>query len=655
MTFTNPEILSPGGDFNSIIHGFESGADAVYTGLKSFSARKGAKNLTLEELRKVKQYVVSKNKKVYIAINTLIEDHEIPEVISLLQELEAIKVDGVIIQDLGLAKIIRENFNLEIHASTQLAVHNIHGVRALKKLGFTRTVLSRELSIKEIEKIKKAEPNMELEIFIHGALCYGFSGLCLASGVTLGRSANRGECGQICRTWFNNGEKKEFTYSLNDLNSGEYILKLRDIGVESFKIEGRMKGPSYCGNIVSYYKSILNGKRVNNNISKLEFNRSGNSGYLLGNIGGTSVNRHYSGHTGVLLGDITSISKKSFTITSCEKLENHDGLMVLPKSIGGKPFKIGVKIIQNKGSSYTLGGSIPKGYKSKIYKISNHNKALKEYKPESFKKYKSQIDLLISIKKDYINLKTESINYNFPIEIEEAKSESRYREEMKRILSPGGTSNYTFKIKSIKSDIPNPFIPSSLLKTLRNNFLVEFIEAENQKKELEKSNILDFNFSITERAYSPVPGEIPFFPYSNDKGRISLNPVVFDSDSYLKELKYFLEVNNIEAIGLNNLCHIEYISELPKIDYYCDYGLYATNKWAKALLNSLIPGLNWVTTWIEKDKNKLTPPIFISRTCFHKGGGSCPPNCKKNYNYSISQNSRDYRVVVKDCITYTFA
>ena len=177
-----PELAIPAGSLQCALYAFKGGADAVYFGLKNFSARKGAVNFSFEDVRKIKALCLAENRKFYVTLNTLVSDSEMAEVIPLLRQLEYLQPDGVIVQDLGIAKVMREHFpSLPLHGSTQLAVHTIDGVKQLQELGFSRVVLSRELSFEEIRAIREACPNVELKVFIHGALCYGFSGLCMAS------------------------------------------------------------------------------------------------------------------------------------------------------------------------------------------------------------------------------------------------------------------------------------------------------------------------------------------------------------------------------------------------------------------------------------------------------------------------------------------
>ena len=201
------ELALPAGTIKEAIAAFKAGADAVYFGMKDFSARKGAGNFSEEDLSRIRRYALENGKKIYITVNTLIDDNDFPKLYETLKTIDAYGCDGLIVQDLGVARIVRKDFpSLPLHGSTQLAVHTTSGVKALQKLGFERVVLSRELNLDEIARIRKDCPDIEIKVFIHGALCYGFSGLCMASHCITGRSANEGSCAQICRSWFRDEE-----------------------------------------------------------------------------------------------------------------------------------------------------------------------------------------------------------------------------------------------------------------------------------------------------------------------------------------------------------------------------------------------------------------------------------------------------------------
>ena len=207
------ELALPAGNLENALVAFRSGADAVYFGMKTFSARRGAVNFTEEDLAKIRRVSRENGKKIYVTINTLVDDHDLTKAYDLLSTVEKYSPDGIIVQDLGLIELMKREFpTLPIHGSTQLAAHNISGVKAMQDMGFERVVLSRELTFKEIEKIRTACPDIELKVFIHGAMCYGFSGYCMASKYKTGRSANEGSCAQICRTWFRDVETGKAFY-----------------------------------------------------------------------------------------------------------------------------------------------------------------------------------------------------------------------------------------------------------------------------------------------------------------------------------------------------------------------------------------------------------------------------------------------------------
>ena len=271
------ELLSPAGDFTTALSAFAAGADAVYCGLSEFSARAFAPNLSYEELANLIAYARAHGKKVYVTFNTLLDEDQLEGAVEALARLEELGPDGVIVQDLGIAQLVRRHFpKLELHASTQLVAHNLEGVLALKELGFRRVVLARELSLAEITTIAQrcgarkvaadGRPELELEVFIHGALCYSISGLCLYGALEKGRSGNRGTCPYCCRQ---EGKRKKeegrseagrcYPFSMKDLRLGADARKLVEAGVTSLKIEGRMKSPLYVASVTRYYRDLLDG------------------------------------------------------------------------------------------------------------------------------------------------------------------------------------------------------------------------------------------------------------------------------------------------------------------------------------------------------------------------------------------------------------
>ncbi|MBR4949764.1 MAG: U32 family peptidase, partial [Clostridia bacterium] len=251
------EVLAPAGSFDALKAAVNNGADAVYLGAGDFNARVFAKNFSREELCHGVKYAHLRGVKIYITLNTLLFDREKEEFINLIKFLEEIGVDAFIVTDLGAVEIIKENCpQMELHASTQLTCHNLEGVKYLEGVGFSRVVLSRELSFENIKYIVK-NTSCEIEVFVHGALCMSYSGQCYLSSVAGERSGNRGKCAQPCRQEYNLMGKKGYFLSLKDNCLLSEVKKLSELGVHSFKIEGRMKRPEYVSSAVRTYKKAL--------------------------------------------------------------------------------------------------------------------------------------------------------------------------------------------------------------------------------------------------------------------------------------------------------------------------------------------------------------------------------------------------------------
>lgn len=280
----NYEILAPAGAYEQLRAAVICGADAVYLGAGNFNARRNAQNFTSEDLNEAVKYCHLRKVKVYVTLNTLIFDKELPELYETVKSIARSGADAVIVQDLAVAEAVRKICpDLPLHASTQMAVHNVSGALFLQNLGFTRIVLARELSLNEMKEIRK-NVTAELEVFVHGAHCMSASGNCYLSAMLGERSGNRGLCAQGCRLNWKNTRGREFALSLKDMSYLDSINELAEIGIESFKIEGRMKRPEYVAASVSSLKKALNGERYDKEILRSIFSRNGfTDGYLKGN------------------------------------------------------------------------------------------------------------------------------------------------------------------------------------------------------------------------------------------------------------------------------------------------------------------------------------------------------------------------------------
>ncbi len=283
-----PEILAPAGSMESLFAAIRSGADAVYLGAKDFSARKGAENFSFEELKEAVNYCHLHSAKAYLALNTLMRDSELQKALDLAVDARNIGIDAIIIQDLGLVKLLRDNYpEITLHASTQMSIHTPEGAKYLYEMGFKRVVLARELSYIEIKEIAESCP-VELEVFVHGALCMSVSGQCYFSAMLGGRSGNRGMCAQPCRLPFSFAES-EYALSLKDNSLIDHLQSLSELGIASLKIEGRMKRPEYVATATKAVKEKLTSKEVSEDTQRklrAVFSRTGfTDGYFLGKIG----------------------------------------------------------------------------------------------------------------------------------------------------------------------------------------------------------------------------------------------------------------------------------------------------------------------------------------------------------------------------------
>ena len=285
------EILSPVGNKSSLIAAVRSGADAVYFGVENFNARRNAENFKTSDLKEISSYCHIRGVKAYLTLNTVISDNEFKEALNVVKSACEAGVDAIIINDLGLANEIKKAApNMQLHASTQMTVHNIDGVKYLKEKGFSRVVLARENSLKQIEEISNYanEQNIELEIFVQGAHCMSVSGQCLLSSVLGGRSGNRGLCAQPCRLPFKVKNGNGYDLSLKDMNLFHYFDEFKRLKIASLKIEGRMKSEEYVAAATFAAKSFKDNspcKEETLEILKNVFSRSGTTdGYLNENI-----------------------------------------------------------------------------------------------------------------------------------------------------------------------------------------------------------------------------------------------------------------------------------------------------------------------------------------------------------------------------------
>ncbi len=597
------ELLLPAGSFQSGIRALENGADALYLGLQNFSARKSAKNFTFEELRRLKTFAVDNRKKIYITCNTVLREQELPDLYKLLDQAAYIEADSIIVQDLGVLAIVKEEYpNLTIHASTQLAAHNVSGVKMLEILGVKRAVLSRELTIDEIGFIRKSCPDMELEVFIHGALCYAYSGLCLASGMLLGRSANRGECGQICRTWFTadiqstssepaSGQtvsRDGYFFSMKDLSLKTRITALEEVGVTTVKVEGRMKSPEYTAQAAGFYRSLMRKQPAEDLKLRTVFSRSITPGWS-GKAGSTQqspVSPDYPGHRGVPIGKIRKYHRRenSVDIQLVNPISLRDGILCLKeKSVGQRtqlpdPVKFSVSKFQDLNGNRLVDAkagmkvrlSVPEFLpeNTMLYKISAHDQKLPEVSLGSIHPWKHPINHILTIFNEHISISGTISLLRVTHEITEsivvatARKPANLQEIFEKIFSASGESLFTNGSMTVINKTGRPdeelFLPASQLKSIRrlwysglNTVWENQVSSDKKKQENHTSAAavpLPDRKNIIPAKDNPVPFIINPDQYSPEElpqvegiYYIPLSPVLFDDKAYFKKLDSLLE------------------------------------------------------------------------------------------------------------------
>ena len=496
-------IVAPAGNMDRFYSAVNAGADEIYMGLKGFGARRNADNFTLEEFKQALDYAHERGTRIFLTLNTLMKNVEIEFLYQNFKALYEHGLDAVIVQDLGYFRFLKENFpNIDYHGSTQTTVANHIEANYLKSIGFKRVVLPREMSFEEIKKIRE-NTDIELEIFVSGALCICYSGNCYMSSFIGGRSGNRGMCAQPCRKFYTSseGEKGYLLSPKDQLMSFEEIQKLKEIGINSIKIEGRMKEKTYVHEAVTYFKNLINGINTEERVSSV-FNRGYSKGYFY-NERENIMNKNYPANMGKPIG---IISGKELLLE--EDIMLGDGIIYLSKDYetlsGDYINRIEKKNKKEKFKTAQKGERIilinaPKGAK---YVFKNYDKNINddieiklknaENKKEISLKFigkEGEIPVLTAWtinnrgEKIYSVVKGENI-------IEKASKRGAEKENVIEKLSETGET--VFKVKNCDVYIDNNiFLPLSILKQMRRDVLekLRIKLLESHRRKLEKTEI----------------------------------------------------------------------------------------------------------------------------------------------------------------------
>ncbi len=665
LALRKTELLAPAGGYEAFIAAINAGADAVYMGLKNFNARVMTSNFGLQEYMDAIDYAHKRNVKVYLTLNTLILDCEIKEAISQVYELYKVGLDGVIVQDIGIADLIHKVMpDLSLHASTQMSICTLEQVKVLESLGFDRAVLARELSIDEIKNIAK-NTSLEIEVFVHGALCVSVSGQCLMSAMIGNRSANRGSCAGPCRKKYSlyntNGKlivKNKYLLSKKDIFGLDKLQELIEAGVYSLKIEGRNKTPEYVAGVVRNYRQALdNGYDESHEREVLQlFNRSGKSdGYLKGIRYKTSISEFSPKNTGVFLGRVIDVKKDYIKLEIKEDIDLHDGIEVAGASVAStvvtcirdEKFNVINSRVES-GSVVWLGDIHKASVGDNVYKTSSNklNAELINYAKANIRKLEYDVEVIIKEDKQIL-AKAKDIEVSIEYIPEISKTSSVDEKKLKEAFSK--TEETSIKFNVICDIQPGLFVPVSKLNELRKKLIEKLEQSKIIRKEIknvdekidkalqvcEKSNvkrsrtnslyIYKFNKNIDyvewyENKYHKKL-DIMYVPVTDlkifeqdilkyvDKCKVYiaiLNVTLDNTTKYIVENIERLCAKGVSGILLGNIGVIKICNELKEkynVELVGDYSLNIMNKYSALKYKSL--GIDRVTPLFENDEIDL--------------------------------------------------
>lgn len=526
------KIVAPAGNMERFYAAVKAGAQEIYMGLKGFGARRNAENFTLEEYKEALDYAHKRGVRIFLTLNTIMMEKEMDFLYENLKALYEHGLDAVIVQDLGYFRYMKENFpDMEYHGSTQMTVGNHIEAEYLRKIGFKRVVLPREMTFEEIKKIRE-NTSIELEIFVSGALCICYSGNCYMSSFIGSRSGNRGMCAQPCRKEYTDSKgNKGYLLSPKDQLMGyDEIQKLKEIGIESIKVEGRMKDPNYVFETVGYYSQMINGEKAEERVSEI-FNRGYSKGYFHG-ADSSLINKNYSYNLGKEIGLIFGRELKLK-----DRVVLGDGIIYLSKDYeklgGGYLNKIEVKGSKEARKSAESGETIflkdvPRGSK---YIFRSFAKEVNDDVENKLKKYDQKLDItgeffgnlgekpvliLEAVSNQGKKIRVEKLGEN---EIEAAAKRAATPEDIVEKLKESGDS--TFNIVNVDCHISEGiFLSVSVIKSLRREAAAELEE-------------------LLVESYRRKAGRKYEIPYEEDEEREVILSVIVSNDAQEKAVKSY--------------------------------------------------------------------------------------------------------------------
>ena len=626
------ELLSPAGNMESLKMAVKAGSDAIYLGGVLFSARAFAGNFSNEEIVEAIKYCHLYGVKVYVTCNILVYEREVENFISYIRFLHQNNVDGIIIQDLGMVSLIKQKFpNLELHASTQMHIHNLDGVLMCEKLGLKRVVIARETPIEVIQNIIN-NSNIELEVFAHGSLCVSYSGECLFSSLIGNRSANRGSCSACCRLPYNiinqNNEKLnqgDYPLSMKDLNSLENISELIESGITSLKIEGRMKSKEYVYVVTKLYREAIDSYYQSGKVfidqdlfDKLKriFYRGYTKGYLFHEDMNNIINLNYPNHHGINIGKVINYQNNHVYIKLNDSVSIHDGLRIINDNFEYghilNEFYLNNKLVKESSKNtiihFKTNKSIPI---NSMVLLTKDNSLIREI--ESLGERKISINMEIDIKKDLpikliiSDYKNEIIVYgkNPILSINKPLDKEIIKEKLTKL----GNTIYQINNLIINLD-DNLFINISELNNLRREALKMLDE-----KRIGKSNFVEKEYLMEVKDY-------PVFYKKSILVNKFLNNLDYDliysediNDSCIIKLPKVMD--NYDNLDINKEYLTGELGAFNKLkNIYCDYSFNVTNSYTVAMLHSL--GAKGITLSLELNYNMIKDLVNNYHLRYHK-------------------------------------
>lgn len=609
------ELLAPAGNLETAVAAFRAGADAVYLGLGKFNARNRAENFDLKSLAKLLEFAHSQNKKVYLTLNTLVTESELPELFTYIADIAALPLDAVIVQDLGGLYILRRYFpHITVHASTQMNIHNSCGIKLLEHLGVKRVILERQVTLEELRKISQAT-TMELEVFIHGSLCLSLSGRCLLSNYAENASGNRGMCRQLCRRNYKTSENSPIRAALSprDMQCMELLPKLSKLNIASLKIEGRLRGPDYVVPVVKAYRQALDtlpevSQEALTMISRT-ISRPVSNGAYYGFE--KMLDRDAQAVFGCNVGIVKSSSRNGLTVLLTNRIHLGDKLRVVNSSnasIAG--FELTEILINNKSTSSANAGklvTIPGKYpfmegENHLYKIGENGYDFK-------RQAASLADPLNTVPLDLL-LDDQGLHISSLVLPEfEFHSESFAPAERCSVTAEDLKSVFAAASGQWRGDVKNVeikgewFIPKSVLKDLKKELflaLAPHLQRSDRRAGDRSRAMLKFQRDC--QSQQPAMQQITL-PENcvHIPGFISEN----DLEKYRNIIRNAVK-KNLRSFAVGSLHGFillkEALGTLKNIDIYAVYPLAAANSQAVKLLEYL--SCRGVMPWVELPENE---------------------------------------------------